>query len=81
VAEAVDLRARDIYAIELTLEGAGACLRQPDRNKRPARCTFGGAASIDPRSVSTLHPACPGVDAFFEIGKRRGCLARLIERR
>src|SRR5215471_12138608 len=81
--DAIDLRAAGIDAIELAFEGARIRLSRFDRNERPASSVRASRAASFNSEVGEygLDPARAQVDAFLEIGQRRGLLLLgLIER-
>src|SRR5262252_1468193 len=81
--DAIDLRAARIDAIELGFEGARIRLPRVDRNERPASSARASRAASFNSEVGEygLDPARAKVDAFLEIGQRRGLLLLgLVER-
>jgi len=82
VAVTLDLRAGDVDAVKLAFESAGARLWRPDWNKWPSNCAFGRCLAIVDSEIgqNAAYPACSCVDAFFQIGERRGLpLLDLVE--
>ena len=80
----VDLRAREIDAVQLAFERAGARLRRSDRNKRSAdrRTVKRTLPRLMPRSESTPCIRRAAVDALLQVASRSpSAFARLCRAR